>query len=156
MEKYKLIQKRFGISIFSLLIVLVFYACQPLVYSEEDIAEGVYIKPEGHVMELKIKEPFEVRNGRIVYNEHCAPCHGDTGKGNGNYYASGLEPRPRNFTDLEFMNNVQDEYLVEVIKKGTAAFGKSPFCPPWGDTLKEDEKVWNIISYLRTLASVGK
>lgn len=156
MEKYKLIQKRFGISIFSLLIVFIFFACQPLVYSEEDIAVGVYIKPEGHVMELKTKEPFEVRNGRIVYNEHCAPCHGDTGKGNGNYYASGLEPKPRNFTDAEFMNQVQDEYLLEVIKKGTAAFGKSPYCPPWGDTLKEDEKVMNIISYLRTLASAGK
>ncbi len=151
MEKYKLIQKRFGISIFSLLIVLMFYACQPLVYSEEDIAVGVYTKPQGHVMELKTKEPFEIRNGRIVYNEHCAPCHGDTGKGDGNYYASGLEPKPRNFTDSAFMNQVQDEYLIEVIKKGTAAFGKSPYCPPWGDTLKEDEKVRNIISFLRTL-----
>ena len=149
MEKYKLIRKRFGISIFSLLIALMFYACQPLAYSE-------HVKPEGHVMELKAKEPFEVRNGRIVYQEHCAPCHGDTGKGNGNYYASGLEPKPRNFTDSAFMNQVQDEYLLEVIKKGTAAFGKSPFCPPWGDTLKEDEKVRNIISYLRTLASAGK
>lgn len=149
MEKYKLIQKRFGISIFSLLIVLMFYVCQPLAYSE-------HVKSEGHVFTLKPKETFEIRNGRIVYNEHCAPCHGDTGKGNGNYYASGLEPKPRNFTDLEFMNNVQDEYLVEVIKKGTAAFGKSPFCPPWGDTLKEDEKVRNIVSFLRTLASAGK
>jgi mono/diheme cytochrome c family protein len=149
MEKYKLIQKRFGISIFSLLIVFMFYACQPLAYSE-------HVKPEGHAFTLKPKESFEIRNGRIVYKEHCAPCHGDTGKGNGNYYASGLNPRPRNFTDLEFMNNVQDEYLVEVIKKGTAAFGKSPYCPPWGDTLKEDEKVRNIVSFLRTLASAGK
>ncbi len=156
MEKYKLIRKRFGISISSLLIMLMFYSCQPLVYSEEDIAEGVYVKPEGHVMELKTKEPFEIRNGRIVYKEHCAPCHGDTGKGNGNYYASGLKPKPRNFTDSEFMNQVQDEYLVEVIKKGTAAFGKSPYCPPWGKTLKEDEKVRNIISFLRTLSSAGK
>ncbi|MGR3176255.1 MAG: c-type cytochrome [Candidatus Scalindua sp.] len=149
MEKYKLIKKKFGISIFSVLIVLIFYVYQPLAYSE-------YVKPEGHVFTLKPKESFEIRNGRIVYNEHCAPCHGDTGKGNGIYYASGLDPKPRDFTDLEFMNNVQDEYLIEVIKKGTAAFGKSPFCPPWGDTLKEDEKIRNIISFLRTLASAGK
>ncbi len=152
MEKYKLIQKRFGISIFSLLIVLMFCTCQPLVYSEENIEAGVYVKPEGHVMELKTKEPFEIRNGRIVYKEHCAPCHGNTGKGNGKYYASSLNPKPRNFTDSEFMNQVQDEYLVEVIKKGTAAFGKSPYCPPWGGTLKEEEKVRNIIAFLRTLA----
>ena len=156
MEKYKLIQKKFGVNIFSVLIVLMVYACQPLVYSEEDIAVGVYVKPEGYVFTLKPKESFEIRNGRIVYNEHCAPCHGDTGKGNGNYYASGLEPKPRNFTDSEFMNKVKDDYLFEVIWKGTAAFGKSSYCPPWGNTLKEDEKVSNIISFLRTLASAGK
>ena len=69
MEKYKLIQKKFCINIFSVLIVLMFYACQPLVYSEEDIAAGVHAKPEGHVMELKTKEPFEIRNGRIVYKK---------------------------------------------------------------------------------------
>ena len=156
MEKYKLIQKKFGVIIFSMLIVLMFYACQSLVYSEEDIATGVYVKPEGHVFTLKPKESFEIRNGRTVYNEHCAPCHGNTGKGDGNYYASSLEPKPRNFTDAEFMNQVKDDYLFEVILKGTAAFGKSSYCPPWGNTLKEDEKVSNIISFLRTLASAGK
>ena len=144
MEKHKLIQKRFGVSIF--LVLMVFFTYQPLVHSES----------EEHVLKLKPKESFEIRNGRIVFREHCAPCHGDTGKGNGNYYASGLEPKPRNFTDSAFMNQVQDDYLVEVIKKGTAAFGKSPYCPPWGDTLKEDEKVRNIVSFLRTLVSAGK
>ncbi|MFQ5714913.1 MAG: c-type cytochrome [Candidatus Scalinduaceae bacterium] len=141
MEKYKLIQRKLGVSISFMLVVLTFYACQPVaVYSKE------------HVFTLKPKESFEIRNGRIAYNEHCAPCHGDAGKGDGKYYASGLEPKPRNFTDSEFMSRVQDEYLLEVIKKGTAAFGRSPYCPPWGDTLKEDEKVWNIIFFLRTLA----
>ncbi|MFQ5687130.1 MAG: c-type cytochrome [Candidatus Scalindua sp.] len=152
MEKYKLIQKRFGISFFAMLIVLIFNACQPLVFSEEDVAAGGNVKPVGHDFTLKPKESFEIRNGKIAYNEHCAPCHGNTGKGDGKYYASSLEPKPRNFTDTAFMNQVHDEYLIEVIKKGTAAFGKSPYCPPWGDTLKEDEKVRNIISFLRTLA----
>ena len=140
MEKYKLIQKMFGVSIF--LVLMVFFIYQPLVHSES----------EKHVLKLKPKESFEIRNGRIVYNEHCAPCHGETGKGDGNYYASGLEPKPSNFTEPRFAAQVKDDYLFEVIWKGTAAFGKSPYCPPWGGTLKEEEKVWNIISFLRTLA----
>lgn len=152
MEKYKLIKKNFGISIFSVLIVLIFYVYQPLAYSEEDIAAGVYVKPEGHVFTLKPKESFEIRNGRIIYLEHCAPCHGNTGKGNGKYYASSLKPKPRDFTNPEFMNGVNDEYLNDVIRKGTAAFGKSPYCPPWWDTLKEEEKIRNIITFLRALA----
>ena len=65
--------------------------------------------------------------------------------------ASGLEPKPRNFTDSEFMKRVKDGYLIEVIGKGTAAFGKSPYCPPWEDTLKDDEKIRNIVAFLRTL-----
>ncbi len=146
-----MIQRKSCKGIIFVLIVFMFYACQPLVSSEEDMETGEYVKPAGHVMELKTKEPFEIRNGRIVYLEYCAPCHGTTGKGDGSYYASGLEPKPRNFSDPGFTRHVQDDYLLEVIWKGTAAFGKSPYCPPWGGTLKEKEKVRNIISFLRTL-----
>ncbi len=148
MEKHKLILKNFITCLYVLIVTSVFLVSLPLAYSEVE-----YVKSEGHVMELRSKEPFEIRNGKIIYIEHCAPCHGVTGKGNGNYYASGLEPRPRNFTDPEFMKQIQDDYLFDVITKGTAAFGMSPFCPPWGETLGEEEKVKNIISFLRTLVS---
>ncbi len=142
MEIIKLIQKGLGRNIIPVLLVSVFYAYQPLVYSGDDIEGGVYFKPV---------ESFGLRNGKRVYLEHCAPCHGMSGKGDGNYYASGLEPKPRNFTDSAFMSQVKDGYLVEVIEKGTAAFGKSPYCPPWGATLKDDEEIRDIISFLRTL-----
>ncbi len=153
METYKLIQRKTCKNIFHIvLIVLVFYICQPLASSEEDMETGEYVKHKGgHVMELKIKEPFEIRNGRIIYLEYCAPCHGATGKGDGSYYASGLKPKPRNFTDPGFAKKMGDDYLFNVIWKGTAAFGKSPYCPPWGGTLKEEEKARNIISFLKTL-----
>ncbi len=143
MKRNKLIQKRLSRSLFSVLLMLVFYAYQPLVYSGEGIEDGVYDKPV---------ESFDLRNGKRIYLEHCAPCHGISGKGDGNYYASGLEPKPRNFTDSEFMRQVKDGYLVEVIGKGTAAFGKSPYCPPWGDTLKDDAEIRNIIVFLRSLS----
>ncbi len=148
MEEHKLILRNFVTCLHVFIIASVFLVSLPLAYSETE-----YVKSEGHVMELRSKEPFEIRNGRIIYLEHCAPCHGETGKGNGNYYASGLEPRPRNFADPEFMKQVQDDYLFDVITKGTAAFGMSPFCPPWGETLGEEEKIKNIISFLRTLVS---
>ena len=156
--KYKLIRKKFGKSICFVLTILLFYAYMPLVYSEEPADRGgiEFVKSEAHVMELKTTEKFEVRNGRIIYLEYCAPCHGETGKGNGNYYATGLEPRPSNFTEPKFAAQVKDDYLFDSIWKGTAALGKSPYCPPWGGTLKEEEKVRNIISFLRTLASTGK
>jgi mono/diheme cytochrome c family protein len=146
MEKLKLIQEKFGIHIFFVIIVLVFFIYQSSAYS------GVEnVKPAKRDFKFQPKESFEVRNGRIIFNEHCAPCHGNTGKGDGRYYASSLEPKPRDFTNSEFMKQVKDEYLIEVIRKGTAAFGKSPYCPPWGRTLKEEEKIKNIVAFLRTL-----
>lgn len=155
MEAYKMMRENSGVSFCSvLLIVFIFYICQPLAYSEDlaDIKTTEYVKLGDNALNLKPEEPFEIRDGRIIYNEHCAPCHGNTGKGDGNYYASGLEPKPRDFTDSEFMSQAQDEYLIEVIKKGTAAFGESPYCPPWGYTLKEEERIMNIVAFLRTLA----
>jgi mono/diheme cytochrome c family protein len=146
MEKLKLIQKKIRHMHFFILIVLVFFIYQSSAYS------GVEnVKPAKRVFKFQPKESFEVRNGRIIYLEHCAPCHGDTGKGDGKYYASSLEPKPRDFTNSGFMKQVKDEYLIEVIEKGTAAFGKSPYCPPWGETLKEEEKISNIVAFLRTL-----
>lgn len=140
MEAYKLIKDRLVVLSCIFLIAFAFFVAPPFAYSSGK-----------RVLKLYSEEPFEVRNGRIIYLEHCAPCHGKTGKGDGNYYASGLEPKPRNFTDTKYMRPLKDEYLFEIISKGGAALGKSPFCPPWGATLKEEEKVWNIITFLKTL-----
>ena len=140
METYKLIKNSLAVLSCVFLIAFAFFVTPPSVYSSEK-----------RVLKLHSKEPFEVRNGRIIYLEHCAPCHGLTGKGDGNYYASGLEPKPRNFTDSKYMRPLKDEYLFGVISKGGAAFGKSQYCPPWGATLKYEEKVWNLITFLKTL-----
>lgn len=141
MEKYRLIKDCFGACLFVFLFVFASFVSPPSAYSEA-----------GRAQMFRVKEPFEIRNGRVIYLEYCAPCHGDTGKGDGKYYASGLNPKPRNFTNLEFINQVSDEYLAEVIKKGTASVGKSPFCPPWGRTLSEDEQIENVIAFLKTLS----
>ncbi len=151
METHKLIQGKSRKCIFLALIALLFYACPLLTNAEESMESGEYVRNRGHVMELKRKESFEIRNGRIIYLEYCAPCHGTTGKGDGSYYASGLKPKPPNFTVPGFTKKTDDDYLFNVIWKGTAAFGKSPYCPPWGGTLKEEERVRNIISFLKTL-----
>lgn len=147
MEKCRFIKDCFAVFLFVFLMVFAFFILQPLAYSEVKYADTAR-----HILKLgENKVPFEVRNGRVIYLEHCAPCHGDTGKGNGKYYASSLKPKPRDFTNPGFSDRVSKEYLTEVIKKGTASVGKSPYCPPWGNTLKEDEQIENIIAFIKTL-----
>ena len=92
----------------------------------------------------------DATKGKATYNQFCVTCHGTAGKGDGPG-AAALTPKPRNFTDKAYMGKLQDDYLVDVIKKGGAAVGKSALMPPWGAALKDDD-VKNVVAFLRSLA----
>jgi len=88
--------------------------------------------------------------GKQRYGLLCSSCHGATGKGDGPA-AAALSPKPRNHADGQYMNALTDKYLFDIIKGGGASLGKSPLMPPWASQLK-DQDVWNLVSYIRTLA----
>lgn len=86
-----------------------------------------------------------------TYKHYCAPCHGETGEGDGIYYSTDLSPMPRNLTDDGYMSTRSEAELFNWIKAGSAASGKSNLCPPWGNTLSE-ETIRNLVSYVRGLS----
>lgn len=90
-------------------------------------------------------EPLE---GKKIYNELCASCHGASGRGDGPVGLA-LNPKPADFTKHAHMHG--DEYFFDVIQKGGSAVGKSPAMPAWGGQLSE-EATWDVISYLKTFA----
>jgi mono/diheme cytochrome c family protein len=49
------------------------------------------------------------------------------------------------------MDQVPDQYLFIVIKKGGAAVGKNAAMPAWDKQL-DDPAIWDIVSFVRTLA----
>jgi cytochrome c oxidase cbb3-type subunit 3 len=87
--------------------------------------------------------------GKKVYMQFCASCHGQSGKGDGPA-AAALNPKPRDHTDRQYMSSLSDEQLFKVIKEGGASVGKSPLMPPWGPSIK-DEQIKDVIAYVRTL-----
>ena len=87
--------------------------------------------------------------GKKLYGQFCASCHGQSGKGDGPA-AAALNPKPRDHTNKEYMSTLSDEDLLKVIKNGGASIGKSPIMPPWGATLKDDQ-IQDVIAYVRTL-----
>ena len=87
--------------------------------------------------------------GKKLYGQFCASCHGQSGKGDGPA-AAALNPKPRDHTNKEYMSTLSDEDLLKVIKNGGAAIGKSPIMPPWGQALKDDQ-IKDVIAYVRTL-----
>ena len=91
----------------------------------------------------------DVDQGKKLYGQFCASCHGQSGKGDGPA-AAALNPKPRDHTDKAYMSKMSDEDMFKVIKNGGASIGKSPLMPPWGASLKDDQ-INDVVAYIRTL-----
>jgi mono/diheme cytochrome c family protein len=89
--------------------------------------------------------------GRILYESHCAVCHGRAGKGDGPG-ALVLRQPIRDFSNPAAMREVSDPFLFEIIKKGSSQFGRSNAMPSWGMKLS-DEEIRVVVGYIRSLAS---
>jgi mono/diheme cytochrome c family protein len=91
-----------------------------------------------------------VSMGRIVYETHCAVCHGAAGKGDGPGARVILHPM-RDFSNADAMREVKDRFLFEIIKKGSSQFGRSNAMPSWGMKLSDDE-IHAVVAHIRSLA----
>ena len=86
--------------------------------------------------------------GKHLFAQYCATCHGDEGRGDGQN-ASNLSPAP---PDLATSKNVRDAaYVRRVIAQGSAAVGRSALSPPWGRNLTA-QQIEYLVAYCRALA----
>ena len=92
--------------------------------------------------------PYELRQGREVYQHYCRTCHGDTGAGDG-FNAYNLDPHPRDLSDPAFQKAKTDADLKDVVRRGGLGVGLSALMPPYGHTLTPDQ-VDQVVGYLRT------
>ncbi len=87
--------------------------------------------------------------GEATYQQFCAVCHGDTGAGDGPA-AAGLQPQPRDMSNSEWQETVDDDYLRTVIRDGGPAVGLSAMMTPFGHSLDDDD-LDNLVAYIRSL-----
>jgi mono/diheme cytochrome c family protein len=86
--------------------------------------------------------------GKHLFAQYCATCHGDEGKGDGQN-ASNLNPAP---PDLTTSKNVRDAaYVRRVVTQGSAAVGRSALSPPWGRSLTA-QQIEYLVAYCRALS----
>jgi mono/diheme cytochrome c family protein len=86
--------------------------------------------------------------GKHLFDQYCATCHGDGGQGDGQN-ASNLNPP---VPDLTTSKSVADSsYVRRVITEGSAAVGRSPLSPPWGRSLSRQE-IEYVTLYCQALA----
>ena len=98
-------------------------------------------------------EEDRVAEGQKIFkDEGCPQCHGFDGKGEG--YLLGMIKEPvqmRDWTDPEAMQGLDDDYLVDITRRGGEALGKSKVMLKYGHKLDE-EQIRTIVVFIRSLA----
>jgi len=100
--------------------------------------------------------PEHLEQGKALYAQNCAACHGENGAGDGVFASQGedspssitnghdLKP-PTDFTDSSLMLGASPALLQGKIVRGGMGTGM----PYWGPILTEDQ-IWAILDYLYT------
>jgi mono/diheme cytochrome c family protein len=94
-----------------------------------------------------ISDPESAVAGEIIYEANCSACHGFTGEGDGPA-AGGLNPAPGNLAERQ--ENLSDAYLFWRISEGGLMEPFNSVMPGWKGLLNE-EQIWKVISYIRTM-----
>ena len=85
-----------------------------------------------------------------LYRQHCAGCHGESGRGDGLQARVTLLEVP-DWRDAPRLAGLNDEYLSTVIAKGSAALGGTSAMPGWDHVLKPEE-IRALVAYIRALS----
>ncbi len=88
--------------------------------------------------------------GSIVFKTYCVLCHGANGDGKGRL-AVGKIPPPANLNKTM----LTDEQKENIIRNGGESVGRSPFMPPWGSELS-NEQIKDLISYINKISNTKK
>ena len=91
-------------------------------------------------------DPEAIAQGEMLYRANCLSCHGTTGEGDGPA-SGGLDPPPQNLAARQA--NLSDAYLFWRISEGGLMEPFNSLMPGWKGLLDE-EKIWQVISYIRT------
>lgn len=104
-----------------------------------------------HPAAAKLKNPVAASAGSIaagskLYDQHCAECHGNTGKGDG-YEGEGLDKKPSDLTDAVWEHGSTDGEMFVVIRDGA---GPKSDMKAFAKKLKTRE-MWDVVNFMRTL-----
>jgi mono/diheme cytochrome c family protein len=111
------------------------------------ICQGLSAPYAGKKAPYKFDDKTMLAQGKQIYDDKCAACHGATGAGNGPA-AAALNPKPANLADKNFMQALPVDCHFFVMAEGVRGTGM----PPW-KALGEDA-LWKVLIYTRAWTGV--
>lgn len=98
-------------------------------------------------------EPRHIKKGKVLAHIKAKPlackhCHGLSGNGKG-AMSTNMNPKPRNFTCKQTMNDISDGQLFWIIKNGAEGAAMPSY------SYLSDKKIWQLIHYIRSLSSTS-
>ena len=87
--------------------------------------------------------------GQELHVEHCAECHGYDGRAE--VIVMHMDEPPRDQTDVEYMQSLNDMFLYLAICSGGEAVGRSLVMPGWGDFFT-DQEIRDLVAWIRTFS----
>jgi mono/diheme cytochrome c family protein len=95
------------------------------------------------------------KRGRMLYQRHCAMCHGDKGKGDGpaaRLHAERSKRAPQDLSDAKVQAAMTDGEVFWKISTGLKEGGQI-IMPTFSEEIPKDEDRWKLVLYTRTLAT---
>jgi high-affinity iron transporter len=87
-----------------------------------------------------------LKNGRELFAENCASCHGSNGDGRGPRSAE-MSPPPNDLTTPRWSDSDSAPKVYEAIRNGVAGTAM----PSW-KTL-DDDQLWSLVAYVHSLGN---
>ena len=108
---------------------------------------GPWIVPEAAKQVPNPLKPSQANlpMARQLYDDKCAECHGDSGKGDGSQ-AKMYDPNPRDLTDAAHMNSISDGELFYKISEGHRPM------PAFKKRYSEEQR-WQLVLFIRSLTA---
>lgn len=85
--------------------------------------------------------PESIANGKALYNQHCASCHGKKGLGDGPK-ARTLDTPSGDMSGAAYQNQTDGEHFYKT------KFGRGDM--PKYDKKIDDTDIWDMVNYMRT------
>ena len=99
---------------------------------------------------VKMKNPVKadaasIAAGKVLYNKHCASCHGKKGLGDGTKAAQ-LDTEPGDFTSKAFTSQTDGSLFYKTLE------GRDDM-PSYKKKIPDEEDIWSVVNYVRSLGN---